>query len=432
MFVKLWHQSHSIFPDDPGRFVTVLVILKSVIDRDSSHPNIHARLQCIAFWIEPQNRRMFCDGVLQQDDVNIMVKRLVVLKRWFLLFQFAGRKRIWTSSERQPTCARMARLPQNTWPGKVEDRIADTMETKSSSRKVQLILNGKAVSNDALQAAVVRQREIGHRIEVRVTSEKGDARRFVLEAGEMDLLIAAGGDGTLNEVVHGLMDLPVVARPVLGVVPLGTANDFATGCGILRDPEKALALCMEGEAVPIDVGKANEHWFLNVASVGFGAEVTATTSPELKRLLGPVAYTVMGAILAVNVHQYRGRLTLPDHEITGSGPVAIVGNGRQTGGGIQVAPRACIDDGLLDVLVVRHIPAIALLTAARELQQLSSDGEYISYWQTPWVEIYPEEAIPVNLDGEPAEFSSVRYEAVPRAIRLIVPPNCPLLGTAAV
>jgi len=93
--------------------------------------------------------------------------------------------------------------------------------------------------------------------------------------------------------------------------------------------------------------------------------------------------------------------------------------------------RACIDDGLLDVLVVRHIPAIALLTAARELQQLSSDGEYISYWQTPWVELYPEEAIPVNLDGEPVEFSSVRYEAVPRAIRLIVPPNCPLLGTAA-
>jgi len=195
-----------------------------------------------------------------------------------------------------------------------------------------------------------------------------------------------------------------------------------------RDPEKALALCMGGQAVLIDLGKANDHWFLNVASVGFGAEVTATTSPELKRLLGPVAYAVMGAILAINVHQYHGRLTLPDREITGSGPVAIVGNGRQTGGGVQVAPRAYIDDGLLDVLVIRHIPATALLTAARELQQLSPDGEYISYWQTPWAEVYPEEAIPVNLDGEPVEFSSVRYEAVPRAIQLIVPPNCPLLS----
>ncbi len=296
------------------------------------------------------------------------------------------------------------------------------------TRKVQLILNGKVAGDDALRAAVVGQREAGHRIEVRVTWEKGDARRFASEAGEVDLLIAAGGDGTLNEVVHGLMDLSIVARPVLGVVPLGTANDFAIGCGIPRDPEKALALCMEGQAVLIDVGKANDHWFLNVASVGFGAEVTATTSPELKRLLGPVAYAVMGAILAINVHQYHGRLTLPDREITGSGPVAIVGNGRQTGGGVQVAPRACIDDGLLDVLVVRHIPAVALLTAARELQQLSPDGEYISYWQTPWVEVQPEDTIPVNLDGEPVEFSSVRYEAIPRAIQLIVPPNCPLLS----
>jgi diacylglycerol kinase family enzyme len=83
---------------------------------------------------------------------------------------------------------------------------------------------------------------------------------------------------------------------------------------------------------------------------------------------------------------------------------------------------------LLDVLVVRHIPPTALLTAARELQQLSPDGEFVSYWQTPWAEVDPEEVIPVNLDGEPVRFSSVRYEAVPRAIRLVVPPNCPLLS----
>src|SRR5258705_9585340 len=153
------------------------------------------------------------------------------------------------------------------------------------NRKVQLILNGKVAGNDALKTAVARQRAIGHAIEVRVTSEKGDARRFVAETGEADLLIAAGGDGTLNEVVHGLMDLSTVARPVLGVVPLGTANDFATGCGIPRDLEEALALCMEGDEVRIDVGKANEHWFLNAASIGFGAEVTANTPPELKSLL---------------------------------------------------------------------------------------------------------------------------------------------------
>jgi lipid kinase YegS len=302
------------------------------------------------------------------------------------------------------------------------------MDTRSTAKRIQLILNGKSAGTDALQTAIARQRAIGHTIEVRVTSEKGDARRFVAEAGEVDLVIAAGGDGTLNEVIHAFMDLSEAARPVLGVVPLGTANDFATGCGIPHDPEQALALCIEGTEVAIDVGKANEHWFLNAASIGFGAEITANTPPELKHLLGPAAYAVMGAILAMNVHHYRGRLTLPDREIAGSGPVAIVGNGRQAGGGLQVTPRARVDDGLLDVLMVRDIPALALLTAARELQELSPDGEYINYWQTPWAEVHTEEAIPVNLDGEPMQFSSVRYEAVPRAIRLIVPPDCPLLS----
>jgi len=302
------------------------------------------------------------------------------------------------------------------------------MKSNPRGKRVQLILNGKVAGNDHVRDAIARQREAGHRIDVRVTWEKGDARRFVSEAGKVDLLIAAGGDGTLNEVVHGLMDLSEAARPNLGIVPLGTANDFATGCGIPHDPTKALALCLKGAAVPIDVGKANDHWFINAASSGFGAEITATTSPELKRLLGPAAYTVMGAILAINLHHYQGKLILPDREITGGAPVAIVGNARQTGGGIQVAPRAYIDDGLLDVLVVRQISPTALLAAARELQQLPPDGEYISYWQTPWLEVHPEEAIPVSLDGEPLRFSTVRYEVVPKAIQLILPPDCQLLS----
>ena len=80
------------------------------------------------------------------------------------------------------------------------------------------------------------------------------------------------------------------------------------------------------------------------------------------------------------------------------------------------------------MLVVRQISPTALLAAARELQQLPPDGEYISYWQTPWLEVHPEEAIPVSLDGEALRFSMVRYEAVPKAIQLILPPDCQLLS----
>jgi lipid kinase YegS len=302
------------------------------------------------------------------------------------------------------------------------------MRNRAKTKEVRLILNAKAARADAVWAMVLRQRTAGQRIKVQVTKKAGDARRFATRAEDADLLIAAGGDGTLNEVVHGLMNLSKSSRPALGIIPLGTANDFATGCTIPRDPEQALALCMQGQQVPVDVGRANESWFLNAASVGFGAEITATTPPELKRLLGHAAYAVMGAILATNIHHYRGKLVLPDGEITARGPVAIVCNGCQAGG-VQVAPRARIDDGLLDVLVVREIPPNALLTAARELKELSANGEYISYQQTPWVQVHPEEAVPVNLDGEPVSFSSVRYEAVPGAIRLVVPPNCPLLSS---
>jgi lipid kinase YegS len=270
-------------------------------------------------------------------------------------------------------------------------------------------------------------RKAGHRVEVRVTWENGDARRWAVEADQAEVIVAVGGDGTVNEVVHGLLDRPAARRPALGIVPMGTANDFASGCGIPRDPQGALELCATGAAVPIDVGRANDHWFINAASSGFGAEVTANTPSELKRLLGGAAYTLMGAILAINFKPAQGRLVLPDGELRGSSVVAIIGNGRQAGGGKRVAPKALINDGLLDVLVIREIPAAGLLQAVRELQALEHEGEYIFYRQTLWAEFHPDHPVPINLDGEPVSFDSVRYEAVPGALQFIAPPGCPQL-----
>ena len=89
MFVKLRHESHAVFPDDPRRFVAVFVIFESMVDRNSRHPNIDARLQRIAFGVEPENRRMLRDTVAEEDHINIVVKVLFLLTRWFLPFQFA-------------------------------------------------------------------------------------------------------------------------------------------------------------------------------------------------------------------------------------------------------------------------------------------------------------------------------------------------------
>ena len=101
MLVKLWHQSHAVFPDDPGRFVAVFVIFESMIDRNSRHPNINAGLQRIAFRVEPQNRRMLCDRVLQQNHINIVVKVLFLSTRWFLRFQIVEQQKEATGSERK-------------------------------------------------------------------------------------------------------------------------------------------------------------------------------------------------------------------------------------------------------------------------------------------------------------------------------------------
>jgi lipid kinase YegS len=299
-----------------------------------------------------------------------------------------------------------------------------------AKKSLRLVVNGKVAGNEALRAAVREVRKKGHFVEVLVTWEGGDAHRFALESDRAEVLVAAGGDGTVNEVVHGLMNRPPTARAALAVIPLGTANDFATGCGVPRDPAEALALSVIGPSIPVDVGKANDDWFINAASCGFGAIVTAATPPELKRLLGGAAYTLMAAILATNFRPYEGRLLLPDREITGADVVAIVGNGRQTGGGKQVAPRAFLDDGLLDILVVRDIPASKLPNAVRELRLLSPNGEFISYFQVPWAEFHAARAVPVNLDGEPTQFTSVRYEAVPGALPLIVPSGCPMVRSS--
>ena len=178
----------------------------------------------------------------------------------------------------------------------------------------EMILNGKVAGDPMVRSAIGALRESGRAVEVRVTWELGDAQRFTAEASadQFDLVIAGGGDGTVNEVVHGLMDLPPERRPVFGIVPLGTANDFANGCGIPADPKKAFELCANGRATVIDVGKANDRYFINAASGGFGATLTAATPPELKRLLGGAAYTLMGAILAAKFKPYSGRLILPD------------------------------------------------------------------------------------------------------------------------
>lgn len=123
-----------------------------------------------------------------------------------------------------------------------------------------LILNGKSAGNDLLRQAVMDLREDGARIHVRVTWEKGDAARYIDEGLKLgvETIISGGGDGTINEIAGALIDLPATDRPVMGILPLGTANDFATSAGIPEELGKALQLAILGKATAVDIAQVNE------------------------------------------------------------------------------------------------------------------------------------------------------------------------------
>lgn len=159
-----------------------------------------------------------------------------------------------------------------------------------------LILNGKSADNEQLREAIMLLRDEGIKIHVRVTWEKGDAARFVDEARQLGVatVIAGGGDGTINEVATALIQCEGNVIPALGILPLGTANDFATSVGIPVALDKALKLAIAGNAIEIDIAQVNkETCFINMATGGFGTRITTETPEKLKAALGGVSYIIM-------------------------------------------------------------------------------------------------------------------------------------------
>ena len=308
--------------------------------------------------------------------------------------------------------------------------MENTIDMAETNRAIRILLNGKSAASVELRETVEALRREGNTVEVRVTWEQGDAVRLVREAAAENVsrVVAAGGDGTLHEVVNGLMALPAEQRPQLAILPMGTANDFARSSGLPLTVDEALRFALAGSPVPVDVGAVNDKFFLNVASSGFGAEVTAATPPELKRFLGGASYALMGLVLSLNLQPHDAEVSLPGTRVSGNAIlVGAVGNGRQAGGGISLTPRAFIDDGLLDLLFIRQFPVTDLGTVIQELSTLPKDGQYVGYLQSPWFEFDHRNPIKVNLDGESYTLKQGRAEVRSRALHLVLPPDSPLL-----
>lgn len=301
----------------------------------------------------------------------------------------------------------------------------------------RLILNGKSAGNDDVREAVAALRDRGVAVDVRVTWEGGDAERYVAEAiaDGVDTVIAGGGDGTLSEVATTLAhrDEDAGALPSLGLLPLGTANDFASAAAIPADPIQALELIHRQPPRPIDLLRLQApdglHWAANLASGGFGTQVTLETDAGLKKMLGGLAYVVTGIAKLGKIEPMRARVHGEGFAWEGDFIALGIGNGRQAGGGQALCPDALIDDGLLDVTVVPDLSGEVGATVGALLTQ----GQHAALERIAararlrWVEIESPRPLNLNLDGEPVQSHHFRIDCAAGRVRMHLPAACPLL-----
>lgn len=290
------------------------------------------------------------------------------------------------------------------------------------------ILNGKSAGNEELRAAISTLRQQGFPLEVRVTWEHGDGERYVREAVALQAstVIAAGGDGTINEVATALARLAPQHRPVLGLVPLGTANDFATSAGIPLEMENALRLAILGKATPIDIACVNnDRYFINMATGGFGTRITTETPEKLKSALGGVSYFIHGLMRMDTLKADSCTLQGPDFHWQGDALVIGIGNGRQAGGGQRLCPTALINDGRLELSIATSQELLPTL-----IHKLTSDEENpnLITASLPWLTISAPNEMTFNLDGEPLSGKEFRIEVMPDALECRLPPSCELLA----
>lgn len=318
--------------------------------------------------------------------------------------------------------------------------------------KSRLIINpvsGTDAAPDALPVINERLRAAVGEMDIVMTVAAGDALAAAERTAEDETythLFVAGGDGTLNEVLNGVARTQGgLERLTFGLVPLGTGNDFADALGLPEDVEEAIDILVAGRAVQIDVGRMNERYFVNVSAGGFIAEVSDAVNPQLKTVAGKLAYLIGGAQVLMDYEPVAMRLQIasPDEDNDEAKvkrtPLSddiqspardkvhqfkmqmfAVCNSRLVGGGRLIAPHAIIDDGVLDVCVVRALPTLDFI----QLLSKISAGEHVAeddvaYFRAREIDMEFSRAIKVNTDGEVLETERCRYQVLPRAARFL-------------
>jgi diacylglycerol kinase (ATP) len=288
-------------------------------------------------------------------------------------------------------------------------------------------LTGLLINTRARQAhgseAVVREAlarrgiEPGRIARVKHPKHLVEAVESLLEWGA-DCLIVGGGDGTLSSVAGQLAHRKVV----MGVIPLGTANDFARTLGIPAGVEAAAEVIAGGNVRLVDLAKANDAYFLNVASLGMSVSATGELSPALKKRFGILAYLYAGARAFTHYTTFRVRVRNGPDSIETSALQIVVGNGRFYGGGVLVAPQSTLEDGMLHAYALgtrgrwQLLRTIALL---RMRVPINRPGDYFLQTTSLHVETWP--GLKVDCDGELRTQSPVTFTVDPEALRVLAP-----------
>ncbi len=295
------------------------------------------------------------------------------------------------------------------------------------SRRMLVVRNPRAGSfisqNTFLEAAGVIFKS-DYNVYVYSTQCRGDATRIVAEEGaNYDCIVAFGGDGTLNEVINGLMRLP--ERPVLGYIPAGTTNDFAAGLGLSKNPVKAAVTVLEGEVRELDVGCfCEDRYFSYVASFGSFTQVAYSAPQDAKNILGYAAYLLEGIKSLSEVKPYALRIRAAGEEYTGKFIFGAVSNALSVGGMVKFdSAMVDLSDGLFEILMIRYPQNLAdLQKILHDLATHHYDSDLILYFKAEEVTVESDEPIAWTVDGEMGGTTAeARVRNCHRAIRILKP-----------
>jgi YegS/Rv2252/BmrU family lipid kinase len=295
-----------------------------------------------------------------------------------------------------------------------------------------LLVNAKARSGDGSFARVYAQLEAqGLALaDAQAVSEADTLPGLVGDAVKAGarLVIVGGGDGTLSCAANVLAG----TRVHLGVVPLGTGNDFARSLGIPRSVRAACAVLAEGYSTQVDLGCVGGRFFLNAVSLGVSAQLTQTLPKRLKRAAGKLAYPLGAAHAALKAQPFRLRLRVDGEAFAFEAVQLVIGNGRYMGGGRLVAPDAALDDRQLDVYAVRasrhrgdSSQWRALWNLARVALRLPLgqhvDDEDVLHLRTRSIQVEADPPQAANADGEPAGRTPFQVTLAPKALNVVAP-----------